>query len=1006
MVKSIFRHFGFVLIVMLFAYNFSYSQKPVQNRSLIINPDVQENSIVRNNIRYDVNSGIPVALYKPDYAVTPALPRQMAEQYLFENAQILKIKSDLSDLRYVTTTETRAGYHIHFAQYIGDYPVYNSTINVTINSNNQVIFVMNGYKVSYDTKESPDLSTLNISAQDALASAKQYLGVSSSIELEKSQTVVYFNKGQFTLAQLVNIVPKEGVYGDWEVMVNAQSGEIFRVVDKSCYHKDGPDNPNLVNGTGYVFDPDPITHARTSYGTAGFVDNNDLDSDSLTAHREFRVLNDITFEGGVYSLKGPYAEIVDFESPFTGLHTSATSEFHYTRSSDNFEAVNVYFLIDASMRWINDSLGITLHPFQYTGGVRVDPHGLSGDDNSHYIPSTGQLAFGDGGVDDAEDVGVVLHELGHGIHDWLTAGSLSQVQGLSEGCGDYWTTSYIRGKGILTPSHPAYFWVFVWDGHNPFWAGRIVNYTAHYPQGLTGTIHTDGQMWASSLMSIWDLIGKEATDTDFLEALAMTNSSSNQQDAANAFIAADQTVYSGSHLAQIIPVFADRGYIEGPITPDFTANITSGNAPLTVQFTDLSIGQPNPITSWQWDFNNDGVVDATVEDPQWTYTNFGVFTVKLTVSDGTNFATKTKVDYINVTDPNQVTDTLFSDKFESGTGAWTITNNGGACVWEIFTPPYPNTYTLPAASSGGVFSAESDDCGSNTTMNTTSMITQTFNCSNYPLVVIHFDNDWRILDAQDEAHLEISTDGGTTWTGVWDQVGVDVRNTHESINISQLAAGQSNVKIRLRSVQPGWDWWWTVDNFAVLGTYVTPVELTSFSASANDDVVMLSWSTATETNNNGFEVERKSIDNEFQKVGFVEGYGTTTQAKLYSFVDSKVPAGRYSYRLKQIDFDGTYEYSPEVEVKVKVPYVYSLEQNYPNPFNPTTKISYSIPEEGFVTLAIYNLLGEKVATLINETQKAGRYDVKFQPENLSSGMYVYRLETKNFTASKKFVLMK
>ena len=1006
MIKKLSVIFSSSLILALIATSNLLPQKAIQNRDLILNPDVRVESYVKNNIRFDLKTNVPIALYSPNYQVRQASPQQMAEQFLSENSFLLKIQRNLSDLKYNTTTETRSGYHVHFDQYVGDYPVYNSTINVTINKSNRVIFVSSGYKIQYDVKDAPDLKTVNVSSDAALLKAKQYLGVKGTLAFEQVKTVVYPDKGHFILAQQVNIVPQVGLYGDWEVMINAQTGEIFRAVDKACYSDDDPEKQINVTGQGYVFDPDPITHARTTYGTTGFVDNNDLDSDSLTAHRELRTLKDITFEGGVYKLTGPFAEIVDFESPFTGLHTNTSSDFFFTRSSDNYEAVNVYFLIDASMRWINDSLGINLRPFQYTTGVRVDPHGLSGDDNSHYIPSTGQLAFGDGGVDDAEDVGVVLHEFGHGVHDWATVGSLSQVDGLSEGCGDYWTTSYIRNTHILTPANPAYYWVFVWDGHNPFWDGRIVNYTAHYPEGLTGTIHTDGQMWASSLMSIWDLIGKEATDINFIEALAMTNSGSNQQDAANAFIASDQTNFGGSHLAQIIPVFADRGYIEGPITPDFTANITSGNAPLTVQFTDLSISQPNPITSWQWDFNNDGVVDATVQNPEWTYTDFGLYTVKLTVSDGTNFAAKTKTDYINVTDPNVVTDTIFVDRFENGTGLWTITNNGGTCLWDIKNPPYPNDYTLPATSSGGVLAADVDECGSGSTFNATAQVTQTLNMSNYDQVIIQFDNDWNVIDAQDEAHVEVSIDGGSTWTGVWDQVGIDILNTHESINITSLAAGQSNVKVRLRSVQPGWDWWWVLDNFSVLGSYVVPVELTSFEATAAGDNVNLKWSTATEENNYGFEVQRKTGDGEFQKVGFIPGSGTTTEIKNYSYNDSKLAGGTYTYRLKQQDYNGTFEYSNEIQVIVNVPLVYSLEQNYPNPFNPSTKIAYTLADEGLVTLAIYNLLGERVAVLVNDVQKAGKYNIEFKAGDLASGVYIYKLSTPSFTSSKKLLLMK
>jgi len=111
----------------------------------------------------------------------------------------------------------------------------------------------------------------------------------------------------------------------------------------------------------------------------------------------------------------------------------------------------------------------------------------------------------------------------------------------------------------------------------------------------------------------------------------------------------------------------------------------------------LSISNPWLFVSWEWDFDNDGTIDATTQNPGWQYTNFGIYTVTLTVSDGTNFDSETKIDYITVTDPNQVTDSLFCDSFENGIGLWTIINNGGTCDWEIFTPPYPNDYTLPPA---------------------------------------------------------------------------------------------------------------------------------------------------------------------------------------------------------------------------------------------------------------------------------------------------------------------
>jgi len=186
-----------------------------------------------------------------------------------------------------------------------------------------------------------------------------------------------------------------------------------------------------------------------------------------------------------------------------------------------------------------------------------------------------------------------------------------------------------------------------------------------------------------------------------------------------------------------------------------------------------------------------------------------------------------------------------------------------------------------------------------------------------------------------------------------------------------------------------------------------PVELTSFTANVNNEGnVILIWSTATEINNQMFEIERKSIDGQYATIGFVNGYGTTTEPQEYSFFDNTVGTGTYFYRLKQIDFGGQYEYSDEIEVEVNAPLTFGLDQNYPNPFNPVTTISYSIPVEGLVTLKLYNTLGEEVAKLVEELKQAGNYTVKFNATSLISGTYFYRLQTENYTETKKMILLK
>lgn len=186
---------------------------------------------------------------------------------------------------------------------------------------------------------------------------------------------------------------------------------------------------------------------------------------------------------------------------------------------------------------------------------------------------------------------------------------------------------------------------------------------------------------------------------------------------------------------------------------------------------------------------------------------------------------------------------------------------------------------------------------------------------------------------------------------------------------------------------------------------VVPVELVSFEASANGTSVTLNWETATETNNKGFEIQ-KSIGSEFQTIGYVQGNGTTTQSSCYSYTDSKLNSGTYTYRLKQVDFDGTINYSNAVEVNVLAAADFALDQNYPNPFNPTTNINFSIAETGNVTLAVYNTIGQEVATLVNGVMAAGQHEVTLNAQSLPSGAYFYKLQSGGSTMIKKMLLLK
>jgi hypothetical protein len=271
-------------------------------------------------------------------------------------------------------------------------------------------------------------------------------------------------------------------------------------------------------------------------------------------------------------------------------------------------------------------------------------------------------------------------------------------------------------------------------------------------------------------------------------------------------------------------------------------------------------------------------------------------------------------------------DTLFYDDFEDQTLAhWEIVNDSGDCVWapiQLTERPY----SLPPEAMGWGMTADADSCGAETTTLSTATMINPLNFSNYSNIWIEFDNDWRILDADDEAYVEVSADSGNTWITIVSWLGVEQRATHEVWDVSSYAALQPNVRFRLRVIQPGWDWWWAVDNFAVYA-----------------DTTVVS----------------------------VEDEPSNLPRELYLF------------------------------------------QNYPNPFNPTTKIRFSIPVvETYrdaslqTTLIIYDVLGNEVATLINEEKEAGIYEVEFNANNITSGIYFYRLTSGTYTLTRKMIILK
>lgn len=324
-------------------------------------------------------------------------------------------------------------------------------------------------------------------------------------------------------------------------------------------------------------------------------------------------------------------------------------------------------------------------------------------------------------------------------------------------------------------------------------------------------------------------------------------------------------------------------------------------------------------------------------------------------------------------------------------------------IWEMLSPQmgtdaleYLNDGSILAGSEGNAWGTIPAGIYKSTNNGDTWFNTNTFGDLNgFPDFVLDTNDDIYVSVIGFQMGVYLSTNSGVSWE----------------------YRGLSNEDVNCLAIDSSGYIYAGTNNDGIFRTpgRTTPVELISFNCIVDNEIVDLFWQTATETNNLGFEIERASSpitpgQEVWERIGFVEGNGTTTEIQSYTFQD-KPEIGKYKYRLKQIDYDGSFEFSQEIKAEVKPHLVFSLEQNYPNPFNPTTTISYTIPENGIVTLKVYDALGNEVRNLVSEEQDAGYYQLMFNAEGLSSGIYLYKLSVigangENFNLIRKMMIIK
>jgi len=441
-----------------------------------------------------------------------------------------------TSLKLLHTIESPVGMHYTYVQQYNGYDLYQSQVKVNMDKLGNIVSM---FDFSF-----PIAAEMDAIFPEATV-VSNYFGRYKRVA-QPTYTVdkQYYYDG----TKMVAALRVELTEGDrHQELVFGSDGTVLYQRDLNTYAKD-------TTVTGMIFLPDPLTTAETEYG-APYIDSEDTDVPVLNAQRQ-SVTTLATFDEttNTFVLTSPYVEITEHSLPFFTPTTSLTPEFNFTRSEQGFEEFNALYHINKIQVHIQNLGFNNLVNFP----IPVDVHGLGGGDQSVFSFSGNQpkLTFGEGGVDDAEDADVVVHEYGHAISHSAAPGTNvgSQRTALDEANGDYIAASYSR------QTNP-YNWeqVFSWDGHNEFWSGRMVQSNDHYPEDLTGNLYGDADIWSSTLMQLYGDIGRSITDKILFQSMYGYSSHMQMSDAARLYLQADSLLHIGLFEVPICIRFSDRG---------------------------------------------------------------------------------------------------------------------------------------------------------------------------------------------------------------------------------------------------------------------------------------------------------------------------------------------------------------------------------------------------------------------------------------------------------------
>ena len=567
--------------------------------------------------------------------------KDLVEDFLKRRGAEFGVAKDLSNIRLLRRKSSLLGEHFRYVQVSDGIDVQKGEIIITLNKDLRSIRTI--YNNLYPFPTGP-VSKRPISSEEAYDIAWEVLRVHGPLIETPDITESYLPTGKLLEKVFLVRLSIEKPYGAWQVAIALNGGRIISIEDiritrrktppvdfgsykgkildrRSAFanykskHRPIPNNNDEILNTDIptaIFNPDP----RTVLNNPDLGDKSSLDifEEAYSDH----ILRDISFDGSVHQLKGPWVQIIDYDPPNTAPHSEAESEWYFDRGQNQFNEAMTYYHIDSSQRYMQE-LGFMEDMSIQGQSIEVDADGANGDDNSYFQPNTNRLSFGHGCVDDNEDADVILHEYGHAIQDDINPSWIGGDTGaMGEGFGDYWAGSY----SISTSSGSYYLpnQVFSWDGHgtdNECWNGRILNaidarydhnrnYSAHV--SIDGGYQSD-ELWSTPLFqSLLELIEhgipREQVDKIVLQSHFGLGADLKMRDLALNTLATAESLYpDGPHKTVFHKHFVRHGIIDIP-APKFALS--------DIQLTDDNDGHFNPGENLKLSFKlkNEGDLDA------------------------------------------------------------------------------------------------------------------------------------------------------------------------------------------------------------------------------------------------------------------------------------------------------------------------------------------------------------------------------------------------------------